>query len=100
MVYTVGKRGMRETRSPLGSLLLRLPVVATLTAAGLGAGPVERLPSHLAQSGIPTESEIALVQSWVEQITSHRPESQADDRWVENWLAAGLPFSFRYGSSE
>ena len=87
---------MRETRSPLRSLPLCLAIVATLTAAGLGAGPVERLPSHLAQSGIPTEPEIALVGSWVEHITSHRPESQADDRWVEGWLAAGLPFSFRY----
>lgn len=58
--------------------------------------PVETLPEHLLHSGICTQDEVQLAEAWVEKITSVDGDPVSADERFENWLGAGLPFSFLY----
>jgi alpha-galactosidase len=55
--------------------------------------PVEALPDHLRSSGLPTATEVDLVDRW-----SHLAfaESAAEVPWLDGWLSTGLPFDFVY----
>ena len=74
------------------SLLLSFP----LAAARAAQGPVKSLPAHLAESGIPTEGEITLVDAWLKTLASGQQGGPAAQAWFDNWVGAGLPFSFHY----
>lgn len=55
------------------------------------AQPVKSLPAYLAESGIPAESDMAFVESWLQSVRS----LCADGKQLPSDLS-GLPFSFRY----
>jgi len=56
---------------------------------------IDVLPSHQLESGLVTQSEMDLARRWTEAIT---PDSDGD--WLDQWLGASLPFSFRFDGKE
>ena len=78
------------------SLFLSLPLAALRAADG----PVKSLPAHLAESGIPSEGEIALVDGWLKGMAAGQQGGPAAQAWFDNWIGAGLPFTFRYDGKD
>ena len=78
------------------SLLLSLPLAAVRTAQR----PVKSLPAHLAESGIPTEGEIALVDGWLKALAAGQQSGPAAQAWFDRWIGTALPFSFRYDGKD
>ena len=78
------------------SLFLSFP----LTAVRAADRPVKSLPAHLLQSGIPTESEIALVEGWLKAVAAGRQGGPPAPAWFDHWIGAALPFSFRYAGED
>jgi alpha-galactosidase len=58
--------------------------------------PVPALAEHLVESGIPTEREVAIVGGWLKAIIDGQAGKPSSQAWHDGWIAAGLPFSFRY----
>ena len=58
--------------------------------------PVASLPAHLAESGIPTEGEIALAEGWLKAIMPDEAGKPSSQAWFDGWIGTGLPFSFCY----
>ena len=58
--------------------------------------PVASLPAHLAESGIPTEGEVALAEGWLKTIMPDEAGKPSSQAWFDGWIGTGLPFSFRY----
>ena len=79
-------------------LLLALAWLVGIPSAAVRAAerPVESLPAYLAESGIPTASEVDLPRKWLQVIDNLQDYKQPPQVWVDNWLDAALPFSFRY----
>ena len=86
------------SRRERGLLLLALSLALVFSSARLWAaeGPVESLPAHLLQSGIPTAGELSLVENWLKAVAAGQEGPQPAEAWFDRWLATGLPFSFRY----
>jgi alpha-galactosidase len=78
----------------LTSLLLCL--VLRIADLGASENPVASLPAHLAESGTPTEGEVALVEGWLKTITPDEAGKPSSQAWLDGWLGAELPFSFSY----
>lgn len=80
------------------SLLLALSLAIAFSSARLWAAdrPVESLPAHLLQSGIPTAGELSLVENWLKAVAAGQEGPQPAETWFDQWLATGLPFTFRY----
>jgi len=56
---------------------------------------IDVLLPHQLESGLVTQSEMDLARRWTEVITS-----DADGDWLDQWLGASLPFSFRFDGKE
>jgi len=82
----------------IGRLLLTMPLSCCLPWAALRAAdrPLNSLPAHLAESGIPTESEVGLVDAWLKTVAAGQEGGRPTGPWFDRWLGGGLPFSFRY----
>ena len=52
------------------------------------------LPSHLAESSRVTAGEMQLAAGWLDATLA--AAAGAPDAWIDGWLAAGLPFRWRY----
>ena len=81
------------------------PITDVFTAprpsiAAAGGRPVKSLPPHLIESGIPTESEIALVDGWLKAVAAGQQGGPPAQAWFDHWIGAGLPFSFRYAGKD
>ncbi|MHB0998353.1 MAG: alpha-galactosidase [Armatimonadota bacterium] len=57
--------------------------------------PIDSLPGYMAESGIPTHKEIDFTKKWASEATRH-----SKNGWVDGWVSAGLPFTFKYGGRE
>jgi alpha-galactosidase len=82
-------------------LLIGLSCVLCFFAACAQAseGPAKSLPAHLAESGMPTEREVAMVEGWLKTIIAGQ-DAKASQAWFDGWIGARLPFSFRYDGRE
>jgi alpha-galactosidase len=78
------------------SVAVSLCLLFPLAAVRAGDLPVMSLPAHLAESGIPTWSEVGLVNHWLAVVAGGQMGQGPAQTWCEQWLGTGLPFSFRY----
>ncbi len=58
--------------------------------------PVKSLANHLAESGIPTEPEVDVVEGWLKTIVDGQDAKAMSQAWFDSWIGTELPFSFRY----
>ena len=94
-------RNMNKQKRLVVLLTYFLPLGLTSLAGQLAPSterpaPVERLPAHLAESGLVTQKEDLLAQSWFLEVTAVKPSAA----WLDGWLSTKLPFSFRYGGRD
>lgn len=74
------------------SLLLAL----RLAEGGDSYRPVKSLPAYLAESGIPTESEVASVENWLKAVAIDANGERHPFGVTFDSMETSLPFSFRY----
>jgi alpha-galactosidase len=83
---------------PILRLLLALLGLFFIPSAAVRAAdlPVDALPAHLAESGIPTAGEVGMVEAWLKTVAAGQEGSPLAQPWFDHWLGDTLPFSFRY----
>ena len=78
------------------ALLLVVVLLGLARAVPSAENPPPTLAPYLAESGIATAREAQFVERWAGTMTSGKAGPAASDAWFDDWLSAGLPFSFRY----
>ena len=90
------------TKKTAACIFIDLSWVLWFLAACVQASerPVKALADHLAESGIPTEREVARVEGSLKTIIDGQNAKTFSQAWFDGWIGARLPFSFRYGGKE
>jgi hypothetical protein len=61
---------------------------------------VEQLAPHQQESGLVTRREIGLARRWRSAVCDPAAAAVREPGWIDEWLAAAMPFGFQYGGKE
>ncbi len=69
-------------------LLLALAWLISIPSAAVRAAepPVQSLPAHLTESGIPTQGEVNTVEAWLKTVAAGQEGGQPPQPWFDHWL--------------
>ncbi len=88
---------MRHRNAAARLAISLIGVLFSLAVASYAAErPVASLPAQLAESGIPTRSEVALVAGWLTAIMPGNAGKPLSLAWFDGWIGTRPPFSFSY----
>jgi alpha-galactosidase len=78
------------------SIGLACSLACLVAGASAAERPVASLPAHLAESGLPTQGEVAMAGEWLKAIAPDEAGKPSSRAWFDGWIGTALPFSFSY----